>query len=139
MRMTTSQLKIRGKIFFLFDVEAHRFRLRWCQLEVGGVMKVWNLHTDFQTVMDTIAYAKNLVLNHLTDQGQADTVDHVEWWIKGDSTFYCPLCMNALSPEGIAADGSPFEALCLRCDQCEAKVSIPADAFVFEIELAKDS
>ena len=102
-------------------------------------MKVWNFHTDFQTVMDTIAYAKNLVLNHLTDQGQADTVDHVEWWIKGDSSFYCPLCMNALSPEGIAADGSPFEALCLRCDQCEAKVSIPADAFAFEIELAKDS
>ena len=75
--MTTSHLQIRGKIFFHFDVEAHRFRLRWCQLEVGGVRKVWNLHTDFQTVMDTIAYAKNLVLNHLTDQGQADAVDHV--------------------------------------------------------------
>ena len=137
--MTTSHLQIRGKIFFLFDVEAHRFRLRWCQLEVGGVMKVWNLHTDFQTVMDTIAYAKDLILNHLTDQGQADAVDHVEWWIKGDSTFYCPLCMSALSPEGASADGYPFEALCLRCNQCEGKVSIPADAFAFEIEFAKDS
>ena len=86
-------------------------------------MKVWNFHTDFQTVMDTIAYAKNLVLNHLTDQGEADTVDHVEWWIKGDSTFYCPLCMNALSPEGIAADGSPFEALA--CDAINVRPRYP--------------
>lgn len=93
-------------------------------------MNVWHLHMDFQTVEDTIAYAKNLVLKHLTDQGRADSVEHVEWWIKGDSTYYCPMCMNALTHEVNPENGpSTQEVHCLRCDQCQAKVSIPANAF----------
>src|SRR5687767_14853375 len=96
---------LRGKIFFLFDAEAHRFRLRWCQIEIDGVMKPWELDTDFQNVLDTIAYAKNLVLKYMTDKGLADQVEHVAWWIKGDDTYHCPKCMNALSHEMTAKDG----------------------------------
>ena len=123
----------RGKIFFLFDAEAHRFRLRWCQIEIDGVIKVWDLHTDFQTVLDTIAYAKNLVLEYLTDNGRAWVLEQVEWWIKGDSTYYCPKCMNALSHE-VQAKGGPAgqDILCLRCDQCQTEVYVPTDAFAFE-------
>ena len=131
---------LRGKIFFRFDTEAHRFRLRWCQIEIDGVMQVWDLHTDFQTVVDTIAYAKNLGLNYLTDKGRAYMVEQVEWWIKGDNVYHCPMCMNALSQKGTLQEGPlAREVLYLQCDQCQAEVCIPADAFAFETDLFKES
>ena len=53
-------------------------------------MTPWDLQMDFQTVLDTIAYAKNLVLKHLTEKGLADQVEHVAWWIKGDDDILLP-------------------------------------------------
>ena len=131
--MKTSDPQIRGKIFFRFDPIDHRFWLRWCQIELDGIIKPWDLQTDFQTVLDTIAYAKNLVLKHMTEKGLTDKVEQVTWWIKGDDTYYCPKCMNALSHEMKAKGGPvPQEILSLRCDQCQTEVYIPADAFAFE-------
>ena len=122
---------------FHFTAKDQRFWLRWCQIELDGVMTPWDLQMDFKTVLDTIAYAKTLVLKHLTEKGLADQVEHVAWWIKGDETYYCPNCMNALSHE-MKAKGGPVaeEILSLRCDQCQAEVYIPADAFAFEKSLA---
>ena len=103
-------------------------------------MQVWDLHTDFQTVVDTIAYAKNLGLEYLADKGRAYTVEQVEWWIKGENTYYCPMCMNAFSQKGNLQEGvQSQEVLYLQCDQCQAEVCIPADAFAFESNLFDES
>jgi hypothetical protein len=131
--MKTSDPQIRGKIFFRFDPIDHRFWLRWCQIELDGIIKPWDLQTDFQTVLDTIAYAKNLVLKHMTEKGLTDKVEQVTWWIKGDDTYYCPKCMNALSHKMTAKAGPvAHDILALRCDQWQTEVHIPADAFAFE-------
>ena len=58
--MMTPDLQIRGKILFRFDPVDHRFWLRWCQIEMDGTIHPWKLQTDFKTVLETIAYAKNL-------------------------------------------------------------------------------
>ena len=93
-------------------------------------MKPWSLQTEFQTVVDTIAYAKNLVLKYMTDKGLADKIEQVAWWIKGDATYYCPKCMSALSHEMTAKDGPvSHDMLSLRCNQCQTQVYIPAGAF----------
>lgn len=136
--MKTADPQIRGKILFNFDPVDHRFRLRWCQLEMDGVFHPWNLQADFKTVLDTITYAKNLVLKHMTEKGLADQVEQVAWWIKGDDTYYCPTCMTALSHK-MKAKGGPVsqEILSLRCDQCQTAVYIPADAFAFERSLER--
>jgi hypothetical protein len=131
--MKTSDPQIRGKIVFHFDAVDHRFWLDWCQLEVDGIFHPWKLHTDFKTVLETIAYAKNLILKDMTEKDLADKVEHVVWWIKGDQAYYCPKCMTALSHEAKARAGPlPQEVLSLRCDQCQTEVFIPADAFAFQ-------
>ena len=56
--MKTSDPQIRGKILFRFNTVDHRFGYAGARSRLDGVLKPWDLHTDFQTVLDTIAYAK---------------------------------------------------------------------------------
>ena len=122
---------LRGRILFQCDQEAQRLILRWTRLEINDAIKSWGpLSTDFPSAVEAIAYGKNLVLKHLTEKGFADAVDNIEWWIKGDDTYYCPACLSPLAHEAKEIGGPiPQAALLLKCDQCGAEVKIPTDAF----------
>ena len=125
------QQLLRGNIFFHHDPDTQRFVLRWTRLEVNGAIKSWGpLTTDFPSAVEAIAFGKNLALKHLTEKGFADAVDDVEWWIKGDDTYYCPACLSPLS-EGMREkeQSTPDNALILHCDQGHTIPKIPADAF----------
>jgi hypothetical protein len=131
--MTDRIVPLRGKILFRWDQSHHRFILRWCHVQTNETMKSWGpLTTEFPNELEAIAYGKNLVLKHLTKRGFADAVDDVEWWIKGDDTYYCPACLSPLAHEAKEKRGPiPQNALLLHCDQCHRTVSIPAGAFAF--------
>ena len=128
--MSGTIVTLRGKILFRWDEHSHRFILQWCHLQANDTMKEWrSISTDFPSAVEAIAYGKNLALKHLTENGLGDAVDEVEWWIKGDDTYYCPACLSPLSEE---EEGYiPANVLILHCDQGHAIPNIPADAFAF--------
>jgi hypothetical protein len=134
--MSSVGTPIRGKILFRWDQAHHRFILRWCHVQVKDAMRTmrsWGpLSTEFPNELETIAYGKNLILKHLTEGGLADAVDNVEWWIKGDDTYYCPGCLSPLAHEAKEKRiAIPPDHLYLTCDQCHRTVHIPAAAFSF--------
>jgi hypothetical protein len=89
---------LRGRTVFQSDPNTQQFVLRWTGLEINEAVDSWGLpSTDFPSAVEAIAYAKNLALKHLTEKGLRDAVDEVEWWIKGDDTYYCPACLSPLS------------------------------------------
>ena len=124
---------LRGKILFRWDESIHRFILQWCHIQAHDTMKEWSsISTDFPSAVEAIAYGKNLALKHLTEQGLGDALDEVEWWIKGDDTYYCPACLSPLAHEAKEKRGSiPQDVLVLSCDQGHTIPNIPADAFAF--------
>jgi hypothetical protein len=93
--------------------------------------KSWRIFKDaFPNALEAIAYGKNLILKHLTEQGLGDAVDAVEWWIKGDDTYYCPACLSPLVHEAKEKRESiPHNILVLRCEQGHIIPNIPANAF----------
>lgn len=119
---------VQGKIFFRSDPDRHQFSLRWCELRVGQDLLEWTPQMDFPNALDTIAYGKNIVLKRLVDRGQAALMERVVWWIKGDDAYYCPQCLNVLTPEGSRDQGAHAQ-LYLRCARCQAIVHIPESAF----------
>ena len=95
-------------------------------------MRSWPLSTELPNELEAIAYGKNLILKHLTENGLEDAVEQVEWWIKGDDIYYCPACLSPLAHEAKEKRGSiPQDVLLLHCGQCDTRVNIPADAFAF--------
>jgi hypothetical protein len=125
--MTTANGAIRGKILFGTNQRSLRYILRWCLVQVNDKNKSWRIFKDsFPNEIEAIAYGKNIILKHLTKHGFAEAVDDVEWWIKGDDTYYCPACLSPLS-EGPRKE----EELVLHCEQGHTIPNIPADAFAF--------
>ena len=124
---------LRGKILFRWDESIHRFILQWCHIQAHDTMKEWSfISTAFPSTIEAIAYGKNLALKHITEKGFADAVDDVEWWIKGDETYYCPACLSPLSHEAKETRSStPQDLLVLHCDQGHTIPNIPAGAFAF--------
>jgi hypothetical protein len=122
---------LRGRILFHRDPDTRRFILRWTRLEVNDAIQSWGpLGTDFPSAIEAIAYGKNLALKHLTEEGFADAGDDVEWWIKGDDTYYCPACLSPLTHEAKEKRGPiPQDVLVFRCEQGHTIPNIPADAF----------
>lgn len=121
-------------MFFERNKDTEHFRLRWYRIQLNDTIKISGpLGTDFPTALEAIAYGKNLVLKHLTEKGLAEAVEKVEWWIKGDDTYYCPGCLFPLAHEvkHTGSSGS-HKVLHLRCEQCQTVVNIPADAFALE-------
>ena len=134
--MTAANFPIRGQILFGTDQRSLRYILRWCVVQVNDKKKSWRIFKDsFPNELEAIAYGKNLILQHLTKQGFADAVDDVEWWIKGDDTYYCPACLSPLS-EGMRdkEEAIPENVLDLHCEQGHTIPNIPADAFAFAPE-----
>ena len=129
--MNKNKPLLRGKILFRRDQNTQRFVLRWTGLAVNEAVESWGApSTDFPSAVEAIAYGKNLALKHLTDNGLGDAVDQVEWWIKGDDTYYCPACLSPLS-QGTREkeEPAPERVLALHCDQGHTIPNIPADAF----------
>lgn len=122
-----SQLEVQGKILFQSDPHQHRFWLRWCELRFDADVLEWMPQVDFPNPLDAIAFGKNVILKRLVDLGRADLMERVVWWIKGDDAYYCPQCLNVLTPE----EESHAQAgrLYLRCGRCQANVHIPESAF----------
>jgi hypothetical protein len=107
--------------------------LRWTHLEVNEAIQSWGpTSTDFPSAVEAISYGKNLALKHLTEKGFADAGDDVEWWIKGDDTYYCPACLSPLS-KGTREkkEAIPENVLVLHCNQNHTIPNIPVDAFTF--------
>ena len=125
---------LRGRILFQRDQETERFVLRWTRLGVNDAIKSWGPpSTDFPSAVEAIAYGKNLALKHLTEKGLAEAVEKVEWWIKGDDTYYCPGCLSPLEHAAqYKRSGIPQDVPHLKCDQCQTVVNIPANAFAFD-------
>jgi hypothetical protein len=129
--MIDAGVSIRGQILFRTDQNTLRYILQWCLVRVNDKEKSWRIIKDvFPNELEAIAYGKNLILKHLTEQGLGDAVDEVEW-IKGDETYYCPACLSRLAHEAKEKRVAiPQDLLVLRCEQGHTIPNIPADAFM---------